>query len=71
MPKRLTRQRIEEIREEVRRACENPKPEPPKVRLLLSCGHEDDVTPGINPANAICTQCRVASMRSTRHENAG
>jgi hypothetical protein len=66
VPKRLTRQRIEEIAEEVRRSRENPKPLPQTVRVLLSCGHEDNMPPGIDPAKAVCGQCRAMSMRSKR-----
>src|SRR5690349_6161608 len=33
------------------------------LRATLSCGHEDDILPGEDPAKAICPQCRQESMR--------
>jgi hypothetical protein len=66
MPKHLSGERIAQIREEVRRARANPKPDPPTVRILLSCGHEEDVPAGLDPNKSICGQCRAKSMRSTQ-----
>jgi hypothetical protein len=69
MPKRLTRERIEQIRAEVKawnRSDHSNDSPPQTVRMLLSCGHEDNVPPRLDPNKAICSQCRAKSMRSTR-----
>jgi hypothetical protein len=65
----LSRERIEQIRAEVKawnrgeRSSDSP---PQTVRMVLSCGHEDNVPAGLNPDKAICGQCRARSMRSTQ-----
>jgi hypothetical protein len=69
MPKRLSRERIDQIRAEVKalnRGDRRSDPAPATVRMKLSCGHEDDVPPGLDPNKSICGQCRAKSMRSTQ-----
>jgi hypothetical protein len=52
MRKRLTRQRIEQIHEEVRAAepqRSGQRCEARRRAKTLSCGHKDDVPPGLDP----------------------
>ncbi len=41
-----------------------PPVEPPRERMRLKCGHEENVAPGLSPATAICSQCRQKSLLS-------
>jgi hypothetical protein len=68
MPRRLSRERIEQIRAEVKalnRGERQSDPAPATVRMKLRCGHEEEVRLGLDPTKSICGQCRAKSMRST------
>jgi hypothetical protein len=67
MPKPLSRKRRDEIRAEVWAKAERPN-EPvidDRVVMLLSCGHEELVSPGLNPKHAVCSKCKAAAMLSS------
>jgi hypothetical protein len=64
MKSRRTKADIERLRAEIREAIEHPPAAAELERKRLSCGHEEDVAPGLDPANAICSQCRQAAMRA-------
>jgi hypothetical protein len=68
MPKRLSRADIERIRERVKAWNRSGQRDaaPPTVRMKLSCGHEENVPPGLDANKAICSQCRAKSMRSSQ-----
>ena len=66
MPKRLTRQRRDEIRDEIRAKAEHPGQAPPEelAMKLLKCGHEEMVSPALSAELAVCSQCRQKSLLS-------
>jgi hypothetical protein len=58
MSKRITRKRRDEMRAEVWGKADR-REEPPEVETvvkMLSCGHEEMVSAGLNPEHAICSQ---------------
>jgi hypothetical protein len=64
MPRRLTEADRERIIREVRESENRPPIVKPTIRAMLSCGHEDEIPEGMNPAKAFCRQCIQDGMRS-------
>ena len=60
--RRRSRMDPEKVRRETRaylgKANEND-PLPPKLKKLLSCGHDEYVHPGVDPETAVCWTCQL------------
>ena len=64
MAKRLRRQRRDQIKAEAQAWKREEHPLPETVRLMMQCGHEDDIAPGVDPAKTQCAQCIAESRKA-------
>jgi hypothetical protein len=63
MSRRRTAAEQERIRAQVAEAMAHPPEPEPRVRKVLSCGHEDEVAAALDPEKAICHKCKMEAMR--------
>ncbi len=67
----MTKKRINplQIRAEIEANANAPRSIPVLVDKLLSCNHHALVSPGLDPAKAICEGCKQNAMRSGDHRD--